>query len=179
MSKRGPSSPPVAPPQDFAFFSHAPKRSNTTKSRRFFGLSRSGTTASIAPRRASFGPESVGLNHASTTSGASNQFPDHEVLPVAQACQELKTRTVVSQNVDQSQVCKECEKWIEHMRNMIAGYDKRRGVRGNAAFKEFLEDRRECKYIAEDLGFGKSKITLGVGAKRDSGDELYGIRPLS
>lgn len=76
------------------------------------------------------------------------------MLPVVQACTELKTRAVVSQSVDQSQVCSECKKWIEHMRNMIIGYKKRRGIRGNAAFKEFLEDRLECKAIADDLGFG-------------------------
>jgi hypothetical protein len=79
------------------------------------------------------------------------------MLPVVQKCPELKTRTVVSHSADQSQVCKECAKWIEHMRNMIVGYDKRRGVRGNAAFKEFLEERRECKAIAEDLGFGEQE----------------------
>lgn len=110
--------------------------------------------AGTSSRRTASGPESVGSNRASTTSGASCQFPDHEMLPVVQACPELKTRTVVSHNADQGQVCKECAKWIEHMRNMIVGYDKRRGVCGNAAFKEFLEDRRACKAIAEDLGFG-------------------------
>ncbi|KAK7188028.1 hypothetical protein PSPO01_05722 [Paraphaeosphaeria sporulosa] len=179
MSKRGPSSPPIAPPQDFTFFPQAPKRSNTTRSRRFFGLSRSSTTASTSSRRAASGPESLGLNRASTTSGTSNQFPDHEMLPVVQACPALRTRTVVSQSADQGQVCSECKKWIEHMRNMILGYDKRRGIRGNAAFKEFLDDRRECRAIAEDLGFGESSRTLGDGMRRDSGDELYGMRPHS
>jgi hypothetical protein len=100
------------------------------------------------------------------------------MLPVVQACPELKTRTVVSHNADQGQVCKECAKWIEHLRNMIVGYDKRRGVRGNAAFREFLEDRRECKAIAKDLGFGESRRALGGGVRRDSGDELYDMRPL-
>lgn len=84
----------------------------------------------------------------------------------------------MSQSTDQSQVCKECKKWIEHMRNMIMGYDKGRGIRGNAAFKELLEDRAECKAIAEGLGFGESRRALGGGMRRDSGDELYGMRPL-
>ncbi|KAF9739526.1 hypothetical protein PMIN02_005821 [Paraphaeosphaeria minitans] len=179
MSKRGPSSPPIAPPQDFTFFPQPAKRSNTTKSGRFFGLRRSSTAASTSSRRAASGPGSVGLNRASTTSGASNQFPDYEMLPQVQACPELKTRTIVTQSVDKSQVCSECSKWIEHMRNMIAGYDKRRGLRGSAAFKEFLEDRRECRAVAEELGFGESRRTLGGGMRRDSGDELYGMQPLS
>ena len=37
---------------------------------------------------------------------------------------------------------------------MIAGYDKGKGIRGNAAFAEFLEGRAECRGVAEDLGFG-------------------------
>lgn len=154
MSKRGPSSPPMAPPQDFPFFPQTPQRSNTNKSRRFFGLSRSSTAASASSRQATSKPEPVRLKRASTISGASHKCPEHEMLPVVQACTELKTRAVVSQSVDQSQVCSECKKWIEHMRNMIIGYKKRRGIRGNAAFKEFLEDRLECKAIADDLGFG-------------------------
>ncbi|KAJ4351752.1 uncharacterized protein N0V89_007095 [Didymosphaeria variabile] len=138
LSKRGPS-----PPQDFNFFPQAPKRANTTISRLFPSLSRSDTAASTCSRRTVSGPESVGSNRASTMSGVSSQFPDHEMLPAAETCPNLETRVRVSNKP--GQVCKECAKWIEHMQNMIEGYNKGRGVRGTAAFKEFLEERREYK----------------------------------
>lgn len=90
-----------------------------------------------------------------------------------QKCPNLKLQTVVG-NGDGNRVCKECKRWIENMRNMIIGYDKGRGVRGNIAFQEFLEMRQECREVAEMLGFGSSRDPVSSrGITRWDSDELY------
>ncbi|KAF1964067.1 hypothetical protein BU23DRAFT_562258 [Bimuria novae-zelandiae CBS 107.79] len=146
LSLRGPSSPPIAPPRD-PFIPHTPARSNTTRSRRLLTLGRTRSNASTSICST---PHPATSQSQSQVAGET-AFPDHEVLPVARACADLRVRTLVSSNA--GQVCAECEKWIGAMRNMIAGYDKGRGVRGSVAFKEFLEGREECGRNAAELGF--------------------------
>lgn len=100
-----------------------------------------------------FGSEYVGLNKASTSyAGASMSRPqEYELFNVASACEDLKERAIVT-DCSISQIWKECAKWVEHMRTMITGYDKGRGLRGNEAFREFLENRDSCWVIGEKLG---------------------------
>ncbi|KAF1948928.1 hypothetical protein CC80DRAFT_485441 [Byssothecium circinans] len=184
-SSRGPSSPPLSPPPEFFPPSSTStlKRSGTTtssKQRRFFSLSnmlqRSNTTATApstsSSRRAVSGPE-PGVSRTSTSSftaqGLNNDFgiPDHELIATASACPELKKRTLVSSGGG-GQVCKGCARWLGHMRSMLEGYDKGRGIRGTPAFKRFLEDTEVARETAHMLGFfpapGPAEGTsLGVG----------------
>lgn len=62
---------------------------------------------------------------------------------LALSCPSLTPRTLVSPSSSASAnlICTSCARWISLMRSMIVGYDKGRGLRGNAAFKEFLEGR--------------------------------------
>ncbi|PSN61751.1 hypothetical protein BS50DRAFT_651147 [Corynespora cassiicola Philippines] len=147
---RGPNTAPL--------YSQAPsapntlKRSNTSTSqkpsffRRFTSMpARSNTTASAPPPPSTRRPRHS--RSASTPGGAqprastSAQRPagpvtDHELKVVLCRGEALEERTVVSSEM---QVCKECQYWIEQMRELVTQYKKSGSVKGFMAFREFLE----------------------------------------
>lgn len=141
---RGPNSPRLSPP---VANSPPPKRSSS--SRRFFSLSgtlsRSSTNASSTSRRAVSGPSGMMTPRASTSSYGSyvptmaldySTLPDHQLIAVK--CENPTKRTHVTREM---RVCKNCERGIADMRNMLARYDKTGSVMGTSAFERFL--RRE------------------------------------
>ncbi|KAL5117860.1 hypothetical protein ACEQ8H_004178 [Pleosporales sp. CAS-2024a] len=154
---RGPMSPPLSPaPTSSAL----PKRSPST--RRFFSLSRSNTTASQRMSNSYLPATPCESTSSTATTGTATPAtpatptpppppPPPPAPPAAQlldystlADHELKAvrcatpieRTHVSR---QMAVCKNCARWLDDMRSMLARYDKTGSIRGTAAFEKFLK----------------------------------------
>ncbi|KAF2473614.1 uncharacterized protein BDR25DRAFT_124120 [Lindgomyces ingoldianus] len=176
---RGPVSPPLTSPLLISSSSMPPPKRHT----RIFSLSKitraTSTITTKSTRRAV--SDSTSYPRTSTSSSSSNSpalspLTDHE-LEFAR-CKAPTRRTQIASGMPMD-VCKECRKSIQDMRNMLERYEKTGSVLGTTAFERFLkgggEDVGEVQLgVLGVLGGGGGYGSYDGGGDRRSEQEWYG-----